>query len=452
MSQIGLIGLVCLCLLSACGGGQSADPGASGSSPASDSVSNLSVSNASLGDASVNSVSSSSASSLPVMTVNTYANSTSAVSRPLSESSSSLGAFVTAANELGIEQLGSFISESNDFGTVPVLTMSDLAMLGAAAYGSSAGEFSALESKFGPRAEWGDLLWSAHGGADHQRKMTGLLDEKFAVSFLDQSRKVPTWNGLEAPLWHFDNPNTRLEIEEAFNFSSLWDSVQTFDGTYQFGAARYLMPMLKFSAGVTRFTGTDYVADKLPLSGNKYSLITIRPAPSLKLTDYSTLRLKQIIAESSDRLLLGASMPAGQMILPQRSYNLNSSSMTAISSRGVSQVFSEQNANLRALDLHGGTYAELGTQHLSLDITNTKISFGATSSLSFVFSPQNVNSDDYLFLRGVIGQLPTCYVDNGPADLKPSLLLLTNNDTHMVAAMVTLSSPFGTKLGDSACH
>ncbi|MFT3737014.1 MAG: hypothetical protein QM776_18715 [Rhodocyclaceae bacterium] len=379
-----------------------------------------------------------------------YAASSKSSSSAASVASSSLASFTQAANTLTTEALyekAQSSSASNDFIVTSPVTLSTLSLLGTAAQGSSADEFTTLEARFGPRAQWANLLRSALQNAGIQRTLGAESTTRMAPAFLEASRNVASWSALDYIFT--SNIHTRLSVRDELNISYSLASAENFSGVYALGNNRYQVPLLRWTTGVQRLSDSDYSADRMDLADGMHRLISIRPS-SGNLASFSKARLAQII-ESAQKSSSGLS--ASSLVLPKRyfSFAINDSGLNATVSTGLSKIFDQTQANLAGFDPRGGHYAQLDGFMASLSLTGSDLLLETRQQYSFIASPYSTSTSG---VNVTVDNWPgfTCYPASQTVDLGPQLLLVTNRNTGLiVAAMHLYSPPDGTWLGDHVC-
>jgi hypothetical protein len=186
--------------------------------------------------------------------------------------------------------------------------------------------------------------------------------------------------------------NLRLLTANSVAEKASWAAVTPFDGIFDGGQNKHdllQMPMVKVTAGVKRFAGTDFTADSMPMAGG-LQLISLRPNAGT-LTAYSASRLEAALAEVQQGLsAVGAKPVAGEMILPKVDISLNIDPRAALARAGISLPFDEVNANFRAMDGLGGVYAIPFFSRASLRVGSDGLTVNAADATAFTFSPLNI--------------------------------------------------------------
>ncbi len=190
--------------------------------------------------------------------------------------------------------------------------------------------------------------------------------------------------------------NLRLVAANSVTEKASWAAVIPFDGIFDGGKNKHdllQMPMVKVTAGVKRFAGTDFTADAMPMSGG-LQLVSLRPnasALTTPLSTYSSTRLEAALSEVIQGLLaVGAKPVAGEMILPKVDINLEIDPKGPLVRAGISLPFDEVNANFRNLDNQGGVYARPFFSSASLRVGNDGLTVKAADATAFTFSPLNI--------------------------------------------------------------
>lgn len=247
-------------------------------------------------------------------------------------------------------------------------------------------EFLAATDTTGP---WPRLAaWSA--------SETSFADGRFAsdatlISALAQVDPSLNPGALPGP-----TNNIRLVTANTVTEKASWAAVTPFDGIFDGGKNKHdllQMPMVKVTAGVKRFAGTDFTADAMPMAGG-LQLISLRPnasALTTPLSTYSSTRLEAALSEAIQGLLaVGAKPVAGEMILPKVDINLEIDPKGPLVRAGISLPFDEVNANFRNLDNQGGVYARPVFSSASLRVGNDGLTVKAADATAFTFSPLNI--------------------------------------------------------------
>lgn len=191
--------------------------------------------------------------------------------------------------------------------------------------------------------------------------------------------------------------NIRAVVANSVTEKASWAAVTPFDGVFDRGHTLHdlvRLPMVRVTAGVKRFAGTDFTADVLPMPDG-LQLITLRPQAG-NLQDYRKARLSGALEEAIQGLLgAGAKPGAGEMLLPKVDIDLGIDTKAPIYRAGIGLPFDEVNANLRSLDGLGGTYAVPVFSGASLSVSNDGLTLKAADATAFMFSPKNIFGPGY---------------------------------------------------------
>lgn len=134
---------------------------------------------------------------------------------------------------------------------------------------------------------------------------------------------------------------------------------------------------------VRAVTGADYAARVVGQGAGR--VLYIMPNDG-SLSAWSVARLSQVV----DEVVAGASSEAatdGELILPIQTHTLRLD-LTAVV-KGLERAFDPLLADLRGLDLQGGTYLKALGDYASLDITADGLKVEAQAGLAFVHDPRN---------------------------------------------------------------
>lgn len=237
--------------------------------------------------------------------------------------------------------------------------------------------------------------------------------------------------------------NTRLVLLHSLGLSAAWSGATAFDGLFERSEHdQFSVSLLRLTTGVTRITGTDYVADLL--AAGDLRLLSLRPNAG-SLSAFAANRLAPAMAEAVQTLLVAGGGTAGEMLLPAGGLSLYTSADSALVRAGATQVFDEVHANLRGLDEAGGTYAVESSTPARLSIAAGGLDLNAAHALSFVYSPLNVNGS-YGSGSTLIGGYYWCFggTQTWPvADLR-SLFLVLLDRRGAVLALTAIQKPVGT--------
>jgi hypothetical protein len=135
---------------------------------------------------------------------------------------------------------------------------------------------------------------------------------------------------------------------------------------------------------VRAVAGADYAAQVLGQKGAERILYIVPTNGSLFA--WSPVRLSQVVdeavaASSSD------SATAGELILPLQTHALKLRLSNVV--KGLEQAFDPLRADLRGLDLQGGTYLKSLDEYASLDVLPEGLQVEARAGLAFVHDPRN---------------------------------------------------------------
>jgi hypothetical protein len=253
--------------------------------------------------------------------------------------------------------------------------------------------------------------------------------------------------------------NIRLVTANSVTEKASWASVTPFDGIFDGGKNQHdllQMPMVKVTAGVKRFAGTDFTADSMPMAGG-LQLISLRPSAG-SLAAYSASRLEAALAETQQGLLvntgLGAKPISGEMILPKVDINLDIDPKGPLLRASISLPFDEVNANFRNLDNQGGVYARPFFSSASLRVGNDGLTVKAADATAFTFSPNNIfGSVTYTSIGTTVNtpwfadfNLFTC---TWPTPDLRSFFLIVLDAQSGVVALAAIQAPPGTEVQPS---
>jgi hypothetical protein len=242
-------------------------------------------------------------------------------------------------------------------------------------------------------------------------------------------------------------PRLRLRIQDEFRPSVPWPEVVAFDGVFvNAGGVRLQVPMLRVSGQLRRSTSANMTAVALALPQGRWLM---RLTPTGPIAQWSAADLQAALAgATADALVAGGTTTNGELVLPA------ATEFTALGmddQRGLALAQDRVQADLRALDGKGGTYAELSVGHTGLSLGAAGLAFHGSTTASFVYSPVNnlalgssdasarwINwSSSGLFVTG------SSPVPCGDINLHPAYLALINEHggLEMLARFTTLQGP-----------
>jgi hypothetical protein len=319
------------------------------------------------------------------------------------------------SRRFAVADLASGLSDDSNMAVVPPLTYSIVRTLGAAASGDSllqlSRSFELAPSPFvaAQQTKWvTSQLWANRG-------------QRFEASFLaatDVANPSPTLSSWTAAETGFSDrtvigdsafaqsmssasaglaaniftpiADVRMVLAHSLKLNASWADVKPFDGLYAPNETSLVrMPMFRLTTGVKRYSGNDFRADML--TSGDYRVLKLSPS-SGTLKDFASARLKSALDDSVIALLIhGVSAPAGEMVLPKIDLSLPTYPDNLIVKAGVTQVYDEVNANLKAFDGLGGTFVQQQSPNSDLNITANGLGLSAAHAMAFTFSKRNVN-------------------------------------------------------------
>jgi hypothetical protein len=332
-----------------------------------------------------------------------------------------LAALASANRKLAVNQLSAALAEpGSNPASVPPLTYAALRALTAAASGDTLAQISASGFDVAPSSYIANLQTgrvNSQQWADKGRKFrTGFFA---ATDALAPSPRLATWAGSETDfatggyatdsllikglsnalvgltpkLLPDPTKNIRLLIANSVSEQASWAAVTPFSGVFDQSVTRndlLQMPMVRVTAGVKRFNGSDYTADVVAMP-NGLQMMSLRPTAG-SLPAYSGRRLEAALSEVLQGLLAsGAAASAGEMVLPVMDINLPVNPAWPLLQAGISQPFDSVNANLRNLDGLGGVYASPFFAGAKLRVTHEGAALSAADVTAFAFSPLNTS-------------------------------------------------------------
>ena len=368
-------------------------------------------------------------------------------------------------------QAGSGLAATDNRLVVPALTVALHRVLSAAATGQSLAQLVAAADPVPPAAvqawQTGQVqlqAWTQQGAP-------------LATAFwqrIDQSEAGNTWATWQAAEARFDQvtapdlgadfralpyadaEQTRLLLRQRLATTVNWSGLTPEAGLFELGPHDLLsVQLLRLRSGVRGFDGDGYRADLFSRDG--VLLLALRPQAGTSLRDFAATRLAPALTEAVANLLTGIGSSAarvsdGQLLLPAGSLSLTLDAADVLRQAGVQQVFDKVQANLKGLDVQGGTYAQVKTPTPTFQLDASGFRLAAEQQLAFTFSPANVNGPGYGAINnsGQIGGLsPGVYFCSGgepvwpAADLSPFFLAVLNPQ-GWVQALVAVNMPVGT--------
>lgn len=199
---------------------------------------------------------------------------------------------------------------------------------------------------------------------------------------------------------------------------------------------------------VRAVTGADYAARVVGQQGAE-SVLYITPTDG-NLSAWSGVRLSQVVDEAV-AAAASDSATAGELILPLQTHALRLELSSVV--KGLERAFDPLQADLRGLDLQGGTYLKTLDAYASLDVMADGLKVEARTGLAFVHDPRNPfqgtggSAFNYFqnslgLLQGSIGQptLPGC----GDAQrVRPGFLILLGAQRQLMAVVAFTPRPTG---------
>jgi hypothetical protein len=369
------------------------------------------------------------------------------------------------SRRFAVADLSTGLSDDSNKAVVPALTYSIIRTLGAAATGDS---LLQLSRRF-------ELAPSPFVAAQQTNRVTSQIwanrGQRFETNFLaatDLASPVPTLSSWTAAETGFGDgsvigdiaftqsmfsasaalaanmftpiADVRMVVAHSLRLNAGWGEVKPFDGLYAVNETNLLrMPMFRLTTGVKRYSGNDFTTDML--TSGDYRVMTLKPS-SGTLKDFAAARLKSALDDSVIALLgNGVSALAGEMILPNVDLSLPTYPDSPLVNAGVTQVYDEVNANLKALDGVGGTFVQQQSPSSNLNITATGLGLSAAHAMAFTFSKRNVNGPTS-FSAGSVSftqLLPDC--PNSVPDLRSFFLVILDPRGWVVSLVAVQSLP-----------
>ena len=235
--------------------------------------------------------------------------------------------------------------------------------------------------------------------------------------------------------------NTRLfmlnqiRLNGNFDLNSL--ELERFEGLFENEASELIRaPMLRVKGNLGYYDNNEFSAYRIPLSSNKLSLIFIQPKTAMH--DYIANNLDSILAS-----LYGSWVSQEtQAVLPIL-YTESRDSGTWMSDwLGTSLLYSEESADLRNMDRHGGLYLQGLRWHHVLAISSQGIAVSGISAHAATYSALNMNIPDYGNPIGVVvtigdGANYNICSDAVP-DLTTGILLIADTETGLLHSALQL--------------
>lgn len=219
-----------------------------------------------------------------------------------------------------------------------------------------------------------------------------------------------------------DQSDLRLGIADRFRVDIAWPAAAVVDGVYEDATGqRQIARLLRLDGRTVAWpsaAGADVVALALP--GQRWLL---RLTPAAGLAAWPAAGLAAAIGDAQSRLAGQAGAP-GRLVLPMQD-DFASAGFDDVS--GMDEALNERQADLRALDGRGGTYArpEGGAGRLAL--TSAGLTLDASAGVSFLFSAENPwsgGSGTTLVNPPFWWQTYAC----GATELKPAHFVLLGRD------------------------
>lgn len=187
--------------------------------------------------------------------------------------------------------------------------------------------------------------------------------------------------------------DTRLAVVDALKSRITWPEAQVIQGRFQDdgGYSRHVSVVV-VTQGVVRHAGTGYAANAYTAGGR--TVLAIVPDGSTSLRGFlSSGQLDQAIRESAAAVQgpAAASLPAGELRLPQGKAGLKPSVDGWLRRRGADLAYNEIQADMRGLDGQGGTYVRMHRPPSLLKVDAAGFALDSAYAAAFTYSPRNVN-------------------------------------------------------------
>jgi hypothetical protein len=215
-------------------------------------------------------------------------------------------------------------------------------------------------------------------------------------------------------------------------------------------SSRKVRPAMVWSDQVKQLAGEGY--ELAYLKAASHTVMTITPT-NAALGNWSSAQWRAAV-EASLRSVAAGEGVAGELVLLNDGYALNVDMARLVSPDWLG--FSTVNADMRGLDLVGGTHVELVGSQAALSVGVSGITLTAATGVVHKYSPQNVNQfSDVYFTIGEVSPVSavvfTSYFGSGgipsqpecPSDMRkasPSFLVVLDANAQ-VLFMAAMSSP-----------
>lgn len=314
--------------------------------------------------------------------------------------------------ELAVQEMGTQSLTENNVTVSPPLALAHLDALRPATAGTTARQ---LKQAFPADARLNAWLHGAAGPV--ARQLWAQRGLRFAVDYLDQTAQ--SWAGTPSnwlagetnfsdqsasadpafnqalhdtsPLFYTADLSsaTHLIVQDSLHRQVFWPSATAFNGVFAGALGRQVLtPMVRITQGVVRYEEPDFVTNAVTVNGT--TLMTIIPL-SYDVRGFAWSKHLDAAIKNSAAAVFGApspGLPPGQIVLPSGSLSMPLSD-TLLPRRGATMAYDEIDADLRALDNVGGTYARPIPQRGVMDISSSALTLKFASATQFIYSPKN---------------------------------------------------------------
>lgn len=266
----------------------------------------------------------------------------------------------------------------------------------------------------------------------------------------------------------FNNDTESIILHQTKTLATFENTLQleSFEGIFENGHEDFVRtPMLRIQGEIARYESNELLAHKLPLTAGKLSITTI--IPKAEMYNYVLTNIGTILQD-----LRGAwTTIQSSVILPEFSFGLELAGNAWLKSIDVEDIYSEYSADLRNMDRLGGHYIRSQAYKSRVSLSAAGLDLAAITSNILSFSKENnvyrpetdlpfIAQPDFDFSEYSSGVILTNYsgyieaydldaytcIEPVP-DVKESLMIITDESTGLIQAVITINTMQGEKAG-----
>lgn len=246
--------------------------------------------------------------------------------------------------------------------------------------------------------------------------------------------------------------DTRLLTLNQIKTLGLFDveglNVEEFNGLFMnySGGGLIRAPMVRFQGSMDYYENSEFVAHRIPIAGNRLSLISIQT--NEESYDYVKNDLEAILSAINN----GWRSQDTSTVLPMLSINYQLDANNWLYWKNIGLIYSEELADLRNMDRKGGLYMQGIPYDNRLTITRQGIELASISGQAFTFSEHNIfapgnNGDTSGSAELTLVVLPPVFCNMAQPDLHYGLIVLIDSISGLIQSILSLNRIEGTSEG-----